>query len=256
MAKIGKADSYPLVTKTLPVGDFATQLYPSPQILAPIGDDKIAVQRFRKLREHDALFLTFAEIASVTDLQHFTNCYGDETTVTVFRILKFHGGAGFDLEIPLDPFTQHVNTLLWMGETKAMRRCLKLLELVRSGDGPGLKGYVRWVEKDGEVSVCIAWPPENSSAKASPGSAQEEIDVVASTSVRPEILAECPTGNPVNPALFYIQGVINDRISTMVESRVLWDIRRKAMCLHFVPRDLLGGLWLQIRPSVRRKQDF
>src|SRR5262245_42870254 len=53
-----------LTTKTLAVGKIAAEFIPPVSALAEPHDDRVAVRRIRQLREHDALFLTFAEVYS------------------------------------------------------------------------------------------------------------------------------------------------------------------------------------------------
>jgi len=241
----------PATVKTLPVGEFAAQTLPPVSAVAEPRDDRFAIRRFRQLREQDALFLTFADVESHTDLEAFVARYGDTATVEIRRDLTFRSPDGREFHIHLDPFSQHVDVLRWLDEAETMRACVHLWRLAQAKDEQGLKQLIRWVGEGDGVAIqyegkADSFAPHNSAAQGKmEGVASSSVPpgIIASSSVHPEILNVVTPGDVIRPALFYIQRVINKRLLDSSYPQVLW--RREAMSLHAVPRDILGGLWLQ-----------
>jgi len=57
-----------------------------------------------------------------------------------------------------------------------------------------------------------------------------------------------------DPALMMIQMIINDHISQHVGPRLLWNRTGKAMDMYFVPKNLLGAIWLQFSKALIRSK--
>jgi hypothetical protein len=242
---MNQSDKHPQVTNTLPIGDFAHLPVARPTISGP----------YWKYCEHDALFLSFAEVSSPADLRVFVARYGHADTCEDCRVLKFRMKGGEGVEIPLSPFFQHVDETRWLLEALSMCTCVEIWRMVQASDRVGLKKLIRWVTE--ESGVAVFFEGGDLAAKFYEEMADPSgRELIASTSSHEDVLDVFGHSDVFRPALFWVQRVLNRRLAASVEARALWDGQGQAMTLHFVPRDILGGLWLQFAQAFTGDKQY
>lgn len=223
-------------------------------------DDGLVIRKFKSLVCNGSLFRHFCEITSEEELADFLRLYGSSPEENVWRGLLFHC-SGSPLLLACGHMVKEIKVYLgWLDEARAMRRCVALWDLLRADDRESLSRLVHWrADPERGRSVCLAATPDLSgppdvTAGDSVFYAKGD-EVIASATIHPELLGEFEDGDPVKPAQFHLQKVINSRLAQSVEARLLWDEARGGMALHFVPRDFLAGLWLQFAQAFTGNKD-
>ena len=60
----------------------------------------------------------------------------------------------------------------------------------------------------------------------------------------------------IEPALSYIQRVVNHRLKGSVSPRLLWNRDRSRLGVYVAPGSLLGALWLQFAQAIEHDNNF
>ena len=140
----------------------------------------------------------------------------------------------------------------WRDEIMAMRRSVDLWEAARRGETRELERKICWTEDHSSVRFNIH-----------PGLTPSEPMQLAQgsfSSVIAErgdgILERFVPGDLVQPALFYVQRLVNQHLRTRVSPRLLWDEHETRLRLHLVPEGLVGALWLQFAKAIENDSEF
>lgn len=134
----------------------------------------------------------------------------------------------------------------WRAEITAMREAVALWNLVRAKkkNTAELSRFFRW-EGDHHDHLVYRDPER-------PG----RYRILTSPQVEPELLAQCRKGDGVWPATVYVQWLINEHLVDRVSPRLLRDLKARRLGLYFVPRTLLGAMWLQLARAVDGNKEY
>jgi hypothetical protein len=189
-----------------------------------LGEPRVYT-RYNPLIRYPGLFLEFSRLQPTeSDVIGFADRFGLLVGETIF------GTDRPSLGIPGDPLA------FWKEQIRVMRETVSLWMLQKQGR-PELAEFIRW--QKGRV---IYTGPLGGRT-------------LAASYRRPEWLKRWRQGETRGPALTMIQSVINDQIFTQVGARLLWNQAGTAMDVYFVPRNLLGAMWLQFaRAFIRQKK--
>jgi hypothetical protein len=202
------------------------------------------------------LFLTFSK----TEL----NREGIKAFADKYGLLGFEaegGKAFFDILTTRGETDIGIGELLsaWVRRIRDMCIAVEIWSMVRdaqNGSDEALKRYIRW---HGPDRVLYETPAEEQKGGA-------RYAVIASPEVRPEILKRFKPGDALGPAQHYLQSLINKALEGLVSPKLLWNSSRRGgavtdgagrtLDLFFVPRSLLGYLWLQLAEAVAEQKTF
>jgi hypothetical protein len=248
-----------VLLKLLSVSDFADGQIPdslspdAPPAMAIPHDGGLADRRFRAVQEHDALFRNFSEATNPSEVAAFFARYAGSGNLSGVHhlVLRLPNAVFHSHSLQVVPADGGGCSSSWVDHALAMNRCVHLWDLVRAGDEKSLAQYIRWVSDQNGVGVWFH--PTGTETSGVQG--DDTPIVIASRSVRPKVLEQFKPGSTVKPALFFIQQVINERLARTIEARLLWSDQSRSMSLHFVPCDLLGGLWLQFALAFAGNKD-
>ena len=205
-------------------------------------------QSYNPLEERTGLFRSFADTEPSRDgikvfAERFGSLGGNTRTWVALNDEPRNGGyAGAWSE----PYTA------WRDEIVDMRRSVDLWEAARRGEAQRLEGNIRWTEDHSSVSF-----------EAHPGlTASERIALGQGSFSSPiaergdGILERFVPGDLVQPALFFVQRLVNQHLRTRISPRLLWDERDTRLRLHLVPDGLVGALWLQFARAIENDSEF
>jgi hypothetical protein len=205
-------------------------------------------------RRHEALFRTFAEIGpSAAGIETFSREFSSPGA-PVERLAVDRGGR-LILFISRNPpeITQSAD---WCDQVLDLRRCVHLWDLLRAGDEHGLARHIRWRSDAGGLSVHYDSHPDLDPGASPPPPDKRVTSVIASAATDRELLQCLKPGDTRAPALLYIEMVVNGHLDDLVQSRLLCAPQQEVMVLHPVPKNLLGGLWVQLAQAVADKKDY
>ncbi len=195
---------------------------------------------YAPLQSEPALFKTFANLEPTEDgILEFANKYGDLGAATETIILGNSLGRGERID-------------LWTREVEAMREAVNLREAAMRGDLAYLRTRIVW-DEDGKRVRYQAPGGRGGSVIAM------KTDLPDRFNTR---MGNLIPGDPVLPALLYVQEQVNERLAAHAAARLLWGDRwlrgkRKSWFhLHVVPKNLLGAMWLQLAAAVEGKREY
>jgi hypothetical protein len=240
-------DGYQWITAIAPYGSHGKG---SPKEDLFLTDGILLGGSFRRrfyspLRHNRGLFRNFAEVQPTQEgIRAFANLYGHlGGDLSKHLILPNKlGGSGEELSA-------------WQNEIVTMRQTVALWDMVQQSDTQGLARYIEW-EKDPKDSKKgdILGVQYNSHPNMQPGAfppkGDQSVSAWIATTNEPETLARFRVGDVIQPALFYLQRVVNERLRARVVPRLLWDTERIQLELHIVPGSLIGALWLQFAQAI------
>lgn len=218
--------------------------------LAPVEADG-PVRRYEPLREHPALFRTFADLdlgQEVDGFVRFANQYG----------LLGRPPAGYRLEVEglqvgdglLDTWDLH---RAWWAATLAMRDAIFLGDLIRAGDRAQLKEHVRW-----EGTDRVVYDPRTNLPRSAFRVPFMELGVavIASRQQRPDWLGHFTPGDVVTPALSHLTANVNKWLCGLTDARLYLNDSDSRPKSRLVPNSLLGALWLQFHLSIANGTEY
>ena len=153
----------------------------------------------------------------------------------------------------VDPF--ELTELFWSRQINRMKELLILADLCNRGDEDGLSDLVRWSNKRDKVSYLT---PRLARFEQGKDLLEREVVIAERGKVDDqnkdrsgvEDFLRFTPGNPILPALTYIQREINKRIDEeRIRTQLLWDEVGR-LGLRLVPETLLQALWLQFAGSI------
>ena len=214
----------------------------------PLGASGFAVDRYSPLALHSGLFRVFADTKPTSEeVKAFADKFG-----------RLGGDAAEMIVLPDEPVEKgHLvgtgeRLRVWTEEILAMRQAIDLWDKARKGDYKGLAQFIRWDEK----GVHYASHPDLGPNELPEPPFRKILTVVATEDLRPDLLQRFRRGDVIEPALYYVQRVVNDRMKERISPRLLWSPDRSRLRLYFVPHSLLGALWLQFTHAIERDNDF
>ena len=186
---------------------------------SPIGHRR-QQRAYRPLVSDPSLFLEFAKLSAQEDeIIWFANRYGLLAGETAFKTEERNLGIYGDL------------LTTWKNEISRMHETVNMWELVRA-NSPELARFIKW-HKD---RVTYRLPFRGG--------------VLAAADYRAHWLKRWKYGETRGPALMVIQTEINEHLSKDVAARILWNASGTALDPYFVPRTLLGAIWLQFARAL------
>jgi hypothetical protein len=198
-------------------------------------------KRYTPLQTYTGLFLTFAATSPTKDgIQAFASEYG-----------PLGGDVSIPIVLPTKQEGRGETLAAWYSEMVDMYQTVTLWKMVKGNDLRNLKKYIQW---SGSEAVGYDSHPDLPRDQPPPAG---EIHVRAgiATQHEPDLLARFRPGDLVQPALHYIQSVVNRHLQGRVSPRLLWKRESTWPVLSFVPGSLIGALWLQFAQTINGKTD-
>jgi hypothetical protein len=121
---------------------------------------------------------------------------------------------------------------LWFEQIREVRRWLDLWDAIQSGSIEMLKDIIKWRDKD---AVMIDY--------------EGHQEWIATNALYPELLPRFVSGELVQPALYLLQRVMNEKLEKYKSTpQLLWD---NGKLFYFIrPQTLLAAIWLQFALAV------
>ena len=214
----------------------------------PVGAAGFAVTRYNPLAEHSGLFRVFADIDPTEDaIKAFADRYG-LLGGEAARIIVLTEDVG-DKKGPVG-IGESLSA--WHRELLAMSQAVTLWELARHGDVEQLSRFIHWDEK----GVQYRSHPDLASGELPELPYLKTIASIASENRQPDPFDRFKRGEVIQPALYYVQRVVNKHLKERVSPRLLWNESRTHLGVYFVPGSLVGALWLQFAQAIERNNDF
>jgi len=206
------------------------------------------LKRYAPLRMFTGLFRAFADLApSREPIREFANQYGL-----------------LGIQVPMQNFSaENPDQFLgqwgeteeqWQKEITSMRRAVEIWDLMRTGDAAGLGRHLRWKKAGkGEHLIYDTHPDlpsfEEDWRRALPpeGRFQQMVEPVQDL-IRPD--------DVVTAARILIQRWINQHLEGNVSPRLLYHTDLDQQVLRFVPKNLLGALWLQLAQAIDANKEY
>jgi hypothetical protein len=141
----------------------------------------------------------------------------------------------------------------WNREIFAMRHALRLWQLVQANDIAQLSRYIQWQIPTG---VCYNSHPDLPRGSHPDAPAHTIFRWIATEDVNPELLSVFQHGDPVKPAMYQIQQMINQSLLERISPRMLWGADGTRLGLHMVPSGLIGALWLQFAQAITGNKNY
>jgi hypothetical protein len=205
-------------------------------------------QTHNPLEEHTGLFRVFADTEPSRDgIKEFAERFGSlggdtRTWVAVYDEPRNGGYAGAWSEA----YT------VWRDQIVDMRRTVDLWDAARRGEVQELERKICWTKDYGSVGY-------RTHPGLTPSERMELREGSFSTLIAEKgdgILERFVPGDLVQPALFFVQRLVNQRLRTRVSPRLLWDEQETQLRLHLVPEGLVGALWLQFASAIEKDSEF
>jgi len=128
----------------------------------------------------------------------------------------------------------------WAFSIRQLGHAVSLWKMAEAGDVRGLSRFIQWklggVNYDsGKLGLGARW---------------------IAVGKEPETLERFVQGDLIQPARYQLQYILNQRLAGNVSPRLLWNMSRTRLCLHYAPSDLLSALWLQLARAVDGERIF
>lgn len=207
-------------------------------------------RRYAPLQQYPALFRAFIETPPTQEgILAFANQYGllgDKITTQIILPNKQSAWG----ELLQD----------WQGELSGLKQAFLLWDMVQAGNLEGLARHIVWKETETEkkekvIIVSYDSHPEFSFGKAPP-SVRQNRETIAHSQAQPEFFSQFQSGDVGQPALYYVQRVINRHLTGRVSPRVLWNREHTELGLYMVPSGLIGALWLQFAQAITGHKQY
>jgi hypothetical protein len=219
--------------------------------LVPV-DPHGCARRYEPLRQHGALFRTFAEVDTnlwaSKGIVAFANTYGLLGRPPAGYRLQ----ASKELKAPGSLIDDWDLVWVWWKAIREMRDLVQLWDLLRARDHTQLKYYVRW---EGDKVVYDNHP------ELPPGSlvsrdGLRSVWVIASREERQDWFEYFTPGDVITPAYYHLMASINVWLQGLADPRLRWDEKQGRPVSKIVPSSLLGALWLQFHQAVAGQKDY
>lgn len=205
----------------------------------------VTARLYVPLPQYPALFRTFIETPPTPEgIQAFANQYGllGEPVIT-------------SIQLPNTPRIVGGELLgRWQAALATLKQAVTLWDLVQADDVERLAAHIIWT---GDTQVDYRGPLWRSDETAPPENvAWTPHALIASAQFQPERLEHFQPGDVGQPALYYVQQVVNTALEGQVSPRLLWNEERTALGLYIFPHSLIGALWLQFARAISGNKSY
>ncbi len=197
------------------------------------------VRRYDPLEESPALCREFADLELArASISRFAHQYG---RLGRYWYVHPEGGAlGEGRVVSGESFTT------WNTEVREMRVALELVEAISTSDESFLAKTIRIRASDEDRLVSFNY-------RSSDGTMTESVNIGHHpSSLTPYI----ETGNYRRAARFIAQYLVNKKLTSHTEFRLLYDPDEDALRDHVVPKYLLGALWIQVADYLVGRRSY
>ncbi len=204
-------------------------------------------KRYLPLKDETGLFKLFAEVETTeAGIKNFANQYG---------MLLSDGRSTI---VPVEPIgSAHQNFCtgeafdLWKSEIIAMRQTVYLWDLIHEGDVQTLAQLIIWRD---DFIVYESVPELRRGSRAPSKPIGRSIRNFSADQTGPDGTQRFEKRDVVQPALYVLQTILNEKLKEETASRLLWDPDTRDLVLRMVPKSLLGALWFQLAEMISKKQ--
>lgn len=217
--------------------------------VVPPTDTFTTRRSYFPLDECSGLFRTFADTRrTVAGVLEFANRFG----------LLGHGlvaGDGKDPELGTGVTGEIFQ--VWDYEICELRQAVQLWNHCQQGQRSALEFCIQWQPEAGGFTVFYSPPLELfPEIPQIANVALYERAVISSCTVYPELLGLFTPGDPVAPALAYVQRVANKRLEVHTQARLATDAGTGRLTLEVMPNNLLGAIWLQFATAISENKEY
>jgi hypothetical protein len=203
------------------------------------------VRKYRPLSD-PALFLRFITVAppSPASILNFAQRYGSLGSDIAATISVPWPTPNTPSGVPLVCSGESIGR--WTNEISTMGRVFTLFTMLQRRDLDGLSRHIKWRSDD----KCVCYESHPSDADVQPEPVDRISVTIAAEHATPDF-SDIPPGDLLQPAVRYIQTLVNDRLRGRVSPRLLRNETGK-LVTHTVPDGLIGALWLQLAQVIAR----
>jgi hypothetical protein len=146
--------------------------------------------------------------------------------------------------------------LLWEREILLMRHAIDVWEKAKVGDSSSLGKFISWHGSANETA------PHREVRYRGPKASGDESSpafVIASKDNHSERLARFTDGDTVEPAMYAVQQLVNNKMEEHgAIPGLFWDRTPRGVMLrvHADPRSLIAGLWVQFAYAIEGNRDY
>jgi hypothetical protein len=158
--------------------------------------------------------------------------------------------------VPSDSATSGDNGSDWKEQILSLRRCVRMWELLRSGNSEQLARHIQWRTDSGGLAVCFDSRPDLDPGCPAPPPDERVVEEIASVRKNREVLGELVPGDVQAPASIWLCSTIEEHLGDLTRPRILGWHGSETMSLCSVPQDLLAGVWLQFAQAVAENKDY
>jgi hypothetical protein len=214
----------------------------------PMGGAGIQVRQYQPLLMFSGLFLTFAETQPTPDrIQGFADQFGLLGGDFAKQIVLYGQGSEDRGLVGIGEASGD-----WEMEILAMRQTVDLWEAARRGDVERLERHITWHE-DGTAVRYDSHPDLKFDQLPGPPFHADRTTIAQEGDV---VFGHFARGDLMQPALQYVQSIINRRLQGRASPRLVWNTATGQRTLCIVPHGLIGALWLQLARAFERNAEF
>jgi len=204
-------------------------------------------ERYFPLSEETGLFKIFSEVEPTADsISEFADRFG---------MLR---GDDREIVVPKVPIGNSDQNLVagetlggWADEIFAMRQAVYLWDLIQNSDLATL-GQLFTLRGDDIIFQSV--PDGIDLTTKPPKPLSDAVRSFSRDRGAPGGELRFEEGDLIQPALYQLQSIVNDRLKAETASRLLWDPDSRDLVLRMAPKNLLGALWFQFAEMVSKKQ--
>ena len=210
------------------------------------------VDHYDPFLKFPALFRTFADTEPTEQgILEFANRYGllgGDVTIQTPSVSPIDG--------PFEPVYQFEHFSVWEWEIRWMQHAVSMWDSVREGDSKYLSEFIYWIDED---TVEFKF---NLQSSFKTWMQYGHIPIMSGRETfsrevgRDQLSKSFPYGNVIQPALYFMQMIVNRGMIDRVSLGCTWstDLNRPRLQLH--PYGLIGALWLQFAQAIDGDKNF
>lgn len=203
--------------------------------------------RYYPLSEQTALFKVFAELEIKPDTilgfaNEFGMLLGDKREQILFKNSEAR-----------EVLSAGEAQSLWHNEILAMREASYLWDIIQNRDVETLALHFTW---RGDHVVYNRAPDLPPSSKSPSKQFKMGIASMAGDQTTPTGHRRFEPGDLIQPALYQLQSIINERLKEETAARMLWEEGDARLVMRMVPKSLLGAMWFQFAEMIDKRQSL
>jgi hypothetical protein len=209
-----------------------------------VYDPETTWTRYPALRRYTGLFRIFGGLKGDDAILRFANQYGllgtweyrNRISEEIQEELEYEAGrrAMYGQLTSSSRYWESLET--WLSAIQKMRDTIRLWDATQGADYAYLRQVIRWRKNPKRVSY------------------QDGHSSIAGRHVHPDG-SSIKFGETLWPAWLFIQDRINDVLASHVAPMMLWN-EDNELKLVYVPRTLLGAMWLQFADAVTYNLEY